>query len=119
MKKIFGIASIMLGMVAMTGCDDFLDQNSPSEQNTETVYNSTYYTGYVINKIYGGLTQDATYSQYIPIVWSTNSDIELVDGRGASSTTAASERSYMNYINVTAGGWSKITTLWTAMYGEL
>ena len=119
MKKIFGIASIMLGMVAMTGCDDFLDQNSPSEQNTETVYNSTYYTGYVINKIYGGLTQDATYSQYIPIVWSTNSDIELVDGRGASSTTAASERSYMNYINVTAGGWSKITTLWTAMYGVI
>ena len=119
MKKILGIASIMLGLVALTGCDDFLDQNSPSEQNTETVYNSTYYTGYVINKIYGGLTQDATYSQYIPIVWSTNSDIELVDGRGASSTTAASERSYMNYINVTAGGWSRITTLWTAMYGVI
>ena len=62
MKKIFGIASIMLGMVAMTGCDDFLDQNSPSEQNTETVYNSTYYTGYVINKIYGGIQYEESLS---------------------------------------------------------
>lgn len=52
----------------MSSCSDFLEQTAPSELNDNTVYNSTYYTGLRVNKIYGGLAQDQTYSQYIPII---------------------------------------------------
>lgn len=103
------------GILSLSACSDFLDQTSPSEQTGQTVYESAYYTGLAVNKIYGGLTQDQTYSQYIPIVWGTNSDCELVDGLGADATNTSNERGNMNY-NANPG-WGNIAKLWDALYG--
>ena len=101
----------------MASCSDFLDQTSPSELTNETISQSTYYTGLTVNKIYGGLAQDATYSQYIPIIWGLNSDCELVDGLGDDATNATSERGNMNY-NANPG-WSRLAQVWDAMYGVI
>lgn len=116
MNKIFSIGIMSLGVMAITSCSDFLDQESPSEQNTESVYNSEYYTGQAVNKIYGSLCQDRTYSQDLAIIYGMNSDIEIVDGLGSNST-ANSERGCMNY-NATSG-YSKLSDMWTAMYGVI
>ena len=70
MKKIF--KTLLIGGVAlnmMTSCSDFLDQRSPSELTEETVFNSIYYANNVLNKVYGSLTNDQTYSQYFAFVW--------------------------------------------------
>lgn len=115
MKKIYQAFLFSAGVLTLTACSDFLDQTSPSEQTTQNVYESTYYTGLTINKIYGGLTQDQTYSQYIPIVWGLNSDCELVDGLGNDATNTSSERGNMNY-NANPG-WANIAKIWDAMYG--
>lgn len=116
MKKIFSTtAAVVAGAFAMSSCSDFLDQTSPSEQETEQVYNSEYYTELTINKLYGGLTQDRTYSQDLAIVWNLNSDCELVDGLGDNATNTSSERGNMNY-NADPG-WSKISGVWDALYG--
>ncbi len=119
MKNIYPISVIALSLAGLaTGCEDFLDQNSESELNTETVYNSVYYTGLRVNKVYGLLGQDQTYSQIIPIVSSTNSDCELVDGLGANCT-AASERGVMNY-NGTPASWEKGQgRVWSGLYGVI
>lgn len=117
MKKIFSIITLAAGIVGMSSCSDFLDQTSPSEQNDETVWNSTYYTGLRVNKVYGGLGQDRTYSQDLAIVLHMNSDIELVDGLGNDATNTASERGGMNYNLVP--GWSRLADVWTAMYGVI
>ena len=87
MKKIF--KTLLIGGVAlnmMTSCSDFLDQRSPSELTEETVFNSIYYANNVLNKVYGSLTNDQTYSQYFAFVWCLNSDYELVDGFGADAS---------------------------------
>ena len=55
MKKIFATIALTAGIASMMSCSDFLDQTSPSEQTDETVWNSTYYTGIRVNKVYGGL----------------------------------------------------------------
>ncbi|WP_455668129.1 RagB/SusD family nutrient uptake outer membrane protein [Phocaeicola sp.] len=115
MKNIVKAIIISAGVLSFSACSDFLDQTSPSEQTGQTVYESTYYTGLAVNKIYGGLTQDQTYSQYIPIVWGTNSDCELVDGLGADATNTSNERGNMNY-NANPG-WGNIAKLWDALYG--
>lgn len=99
----------------MTACSDFLEQTSPSDLTGNNVFQSTYYTGLAINKLYGGMCQDATYSQSIPIVWGLNTDCELVDGLGADAYNTGNERGIMNY-NVSPG-WNKIAQLWDAMYG--
>lgn len=115
MKKILSAAFISLGALSLVGCSDFLEQTSPSEQNTETVYNSVYYTGLVVNKIYGNMGRDYTYSQVIPIIWGAGTDTELIDGLGSGVETV-SERGYMNY-RMSAAGWSRIGGWWTDNFG--
>ncbi len=117
MKNIAKAFILAAGVMSMTSCSDFLDQTSPSELTNETISQSTYYTGLTVNKIYGGLAQDATYSQYIPIIWGLNSDCELVDGLGDDATNATSERGNMNY-NANPG-WSRLAQVWDAMYGVI
>lgn len=115
MKKILSAALVSLGAISMVGCQDFLDQSSPSEQNTESVYNSVYYTQTVVNKIYGNMGRDYTYSQVIPIIWGAGTDTELIDGLGSGVETV-SERGYMNY-RTSAAGWSRIGSWWTDNFG--
>lgn len=115
MKKILSIITLSAGILAMSSCSDFLDQTSPSQQTDETVWNSVFYTGTRVNKLYGALGQDRTYSQDLSIVWNLNSDCELVDGLGTDAYNASSERGNMNYNQ--NPGWSKIEGVWTALYG--
>lgn len=115
MKKILSIITLSASILAMSSCSDFLDQKSPSEQTDETVWNSVYYTGTRVNKLYGALGQDRTYSQDLSIVWNMNSDCELVDGLGTDAYNSSSERGNMNYNQ--SPGWTKIGDVWTALYG--
>ena len=117
MKTIAKALILAAGVLGMTSCSDFLDQTSPSELTGETISQSTYYTGLTVNKIYGGLTQDATYSQYTPIIWGLNSDCELVDGLADDATNATSERGNMNYN--AHPGWSRLAQVWDAMHGVI
>ncbi|WP_418550965.1 RagB/SusD family nutrient uptake outer membrane protein [Prevotella sp.] len=114
MKKIFSIMALSAGLLGLASCSDFLDQDSPSDMSSTTVYNSTYYTSLRVNKIYGGLGQDRTYSQDFITKANINSDIELVDGLG-NDAYLSNERGVCNY-NFSAG-WSTIADEWTAMYG--
>lgn len=109
--------AVAAGVAAMSSCSDFLDQSSPSELQDQQPYNSTFFTGARINKIYGGLSQDRTYSQDLAIVWNLNSDCELVDGLGDDAYNSSSERGNMNY-NANPG-WSKISGVWNAMYAVI
>lgn len=115
MKKIFSIFAITTGALMFASCSDFLDQTSESEHTDGDVWESTYYTSLRVNKLYGALGQDRTYSQDLAIVWNMNSDCELVDGLGNNATVTSSERGAMNF-NMDPG-WTKINDLWTAMYG--
>lgn len=117
MKKILSICALTLSVAALTSCSDFLDQKSESEVNTGTVYNSEYYTSIAINKVYGDLCKDRTYSQDWAMIYNLNSDIEFVDGFG-DNATAVNERGYMNY-NAAPSGWTKMADMWTAMYGTI
>lgn len=115
MKKILSRIALIAVVFGMSACSDFLDQTSPSEQSDETVWLSTYYTGLRVNKLYGGLAQDRTYAQDIPIKWGTNSDCELVDGLGSDASNSNHYRGVSNY----SGGpeFANFGGSWTAIYG--
>ncbi len=114
MKKIYFLSAAAAGMLTLGSCSDFLDQQSESELTSENVYENVYYTGQQINKIYGQLTQDRTYSQDFAFIYNSGSDIELVDGLGDNAYTTTSERGALNY-NVSTS-WSKLANSWTYMY---
>lgn len=115
MKKIISTFALSLGLLSMVSCSDFLDQNSPSELNKETVYNSTYYTGLRINKIYGGLASDRTYAQDFSIVMGLNTDCELIDALDANGVhSTGNYRGVMNY-NVDPG-FNNLDKVWTDMF---
>ena len=115
MKNILkSLAIIGVGAVVFTSCSDFLDQTSPSEMTGEAVFNSTTYTQQALNKVYAGLTKDETYVQSIPIHFGMNSDIELVDGLGATNSNSSNERGLCNYNPQLS--WSKLNNNWKGMY---
>lgn len=115
MKHIIKTFCLAISVFSTISCSDFLDQTAPSELPQENVFESVAYTGFAINKLYGDMGQDATYSQYLPIVWGLNSDCELIDGLGTDAQNTAHNRGAMNY-NVSPG-WSDIAKMWDAMYG--
>ena len=96
MKNISKLIILTAGILTVTGCSDFLDQTSPSELNRDELSESTYYTGLLINNVYGGLVQDVTYSRDIPIAMRTNTDCELIDGLGSDAQNTSNERGNMN-----------------------
>lgn len=115
MKNILkSLAIVGIGTVVLTSCSDFLDQTSPSEMTGEAVFNSTTYTQQVLNKVYAGLTKDETYVQSVPIHFGMNSDIELVDGLGATNSNSNNERGTCNYNPQLS--WSKLNNNWKGMY---
>lgn len=120
MKKINSIAAIMMASLTMVSCSDFLDQKSESEQTTENVYENTYFTNLVLNKAYGLLTTDYTYSQCMSITWNLNSDVEQVDAvsTNGNNTTATSERGVFSY-NGKPDSWNKIGSSWTDIYSSI
>ena len=118
MKNIF--KKICVGAAAigvMSSCSDFLDQTSPSELNDENVFNSVFYANSLLNKVYGGLTGDQTYSQYFSIVWNLNSDYELVDGFGNDANNTTNERGNMNYNQ--NSGWANLARAWDNMFSVI
>lgn len=116
MKKILSAFVLAAGLMGLSSCDDFLNQKSPSELSKDNVFNSEYYTGTVINQIYGDLTNDRTYSQDWGILYGLGTDCELVDGIG-STATAASERGYFNY-NF-GGEYANCANMWTNMFAAV
>lgn len=114
MKKILSLMALTCAF-GMSSCSDFLDQKSPSEMDGGVVYESEYYTGLRVNKLYGALAQDRTYSQDIPIKWGSNTDCELVDGLGQNAYNSTHYRGVGNY-NVDPG-FPALNGSWTAMYG--
>ena len=118
MKNIF--KNFLLGAATvgvMTSCNDFLNQSSPSELTEENVFNSIYYANNELNKVYGELTLDQTYSQYFGFVWHLNSDYELVDGLGTNAINASSERGNMNYNQ--NSGWANLARAWDNMFSVI
>lgn len=111
------IAKLFIGIgiaTLATSCSDFLDQTSPSEITGEAVFNKISYTQEALNKVYSGLTLDNTYGCRLPLNFSTNSDIELVDALDETTTRSNNERGACNY-NPTPN-WDKLDKTWAAMY---
>lgn len=114
MKKILSLMALTCAF-GMSSCSDFLDQKSESDMDGDVVFDSEYYTGLRVNKLYGALAQDRTYSQDIPIKWGSNTDCELVDGLGQNAYNETHYRGVGNY-NVNPG-FGNLNGSWTAMYG--
>ena len=115
--KIYKTLFLGLGLIALSSCSDFLNQTSPSELDNESTFNNAYYTELALNKVYGSLTQDQTYSNFLPIIAGTNTDCELIDGLGTDASNTSSERGNMNY-NANPG-WSQLSKVWDAMNGVI
>lgn len=115
------IKALLMGgvLVGATSCNDFLDQTSLSEHTEENIFSSPYYVNQELNKVYGTLTEDQTYTNIMAFCVTENSDCELIDATKDAKSNSfgdSNERGFMNY-NATADGWSnKLPQAWNKMY---
>ena len=118
MKNIIkNIIAGTMGLAALTACSDFLDQQSPSELTSQTVFESTYYAGQVLNRCYGEMGQDNAYTLFIPIHMGLNTDCELVGNAlgPSNSMDGTRERGNMNYNS--SPEWTRLESSWNILYG--
>ena len=104
MKNKKFLAVLMIGGLALTSCNDFLDQQPKTSYTASEVFNNEDLTNRYMEGIYSTLTGDL-YSSQLPILFGVNSDVELIDGLGANAD-AANERGYMNYNTSNAKEWT-------------
>ena len=116
MKNIFKTTVICLGALALTACSDWLDPTSPSLQKESEVFSSEEQTAMAVNGLYADLCADP-YAQLMTIHQGTGTDVELIDGIGATATGQNSERDGMNYNASTS--WAKLGTLWEKQYSTV
>jgi len=118
MKNIF--KSIILGgaaICAVSSCSDFLDQKSPSDTDAGNVWNSVYYTQNVLNKAYGLLCEDYTYSQVLAYTFMANSDIEWANAYGeAEAKKQGKGRDLNNYYVANDATFDKLKSAWDHLY---
>ncbi len=113
MKNIFKTTAICLGALALTACNDWLDTKSPSLAEESVVFSSEDMTIDAVNGLYAELCADP-YSQLMTIHQGTGTDVELIDGIGATAKGQNNERDGMNYNATTS--WAKLGTLWEKQY---
>lgn len=114
MKNIKFLAVLMIGGLALTSCNDFLDQQPKTSYTASEIFNSEATTERYMESIYSTLTGDL-YSSQLPILFGVNSDVELIDGLGANAD-AANERGYMNYNTSNAKEWTTNDRLYGNLY---
>lgn len=118
MNKLIKSIILCTGVLSFTACTDFLDQSSPSEMTQENVFQSAVYTKQAVNKIYAGLTRDHMYGCRLPLNFSTNSDIELVDATTeANITNTGNERGNCNYYM--SIDWNRLPQTWQYVYASI
>ena len=116
MKKILLLTALAVGTLTITSCSDFLDQTSPSEMNSNVVYNSPYYTGLRVNKLYAGMVDgDRTYDQDISVYWGTCTDVETRgNALGADAYNGTNSSGACNYN--AAPTYADLANTWDDMY---
>lgn len=121
MKNI--LKTIVFGGAALatfSSCSDFLDQKSPSDTDASNVWQSAYYTQNVLNKAYGLLCEDYTYSQVLCYTFMANSDIEFANAYGYSNATAAGKgRDLNNYYANNDATFQKNRDAWDHLYENI
>ena len=121
MKNIF--KTIILGGVVlstMTSCSDFLDQRSPSDTDASNVWQSTYYTENVLNKAYGLLCEDHTYSRNLCYNFMVNTDCEFTNAYGESNAKAEGKgKDLNNYYAKSDDSFANIGNTWDHLYESI
>jgi len=104
---------IVLAVLASSCADSFLDTKSPSEQSTENVFKSTFFTEAAMEGLYSLLVESTIYGQKISTNWPTNSDIEFAGlVTTPANLVAASDAGSSNYYSTANNG----TTKWDNLY---
>ena len=117
------LKTIVFGGVALatlSSCSDFLDQKSPSDTDASNVWQSTYYTQNVLNKAYGLLCEDYTYSQVFCYTFMTNTDIEFANAYGEGNAKAEGKgRDLNNYYADNDASFQKSRDAWDHIYESI
>ncbi|MCL2027222.1 MAG: RagB/SusD family nutrient uptake outer membrane protein [Bacteroidales bacterium] len=106
---------LALALVAMPGCKDFLDQDSPSASTPEELFESLPKSNYAIMGAYRDLISDRVYNDRMNMFWMPNTDIEMATG---ATLNGSDFRAFSNYISRPGfSGGNDLDESWPHVYG--
>lgn len=113
-NKILPALLIVLSLGFASCSDSFLDQTSDSEYTSDVVFSTPAYTNSAIMGLYNIMTYDEMYSSRLSLMYSTNSDVEVV-GADQNSYNQQGNRGISNYY-ATPSWAGHLDRTWKALY---
>ncbi|WP_163711664.1 RagB/SusD family nutrient uptake outer membrane protein [Mangrovibacterium lignilyticum] len=107
-------ALLILLTLGFASCTDFLDQTSDSESTSDVVFSNPAFTNSALLGIYSIMTYDEMYSSRLSLMYSENTDIEVV-GANQDSYNQQGNRGISNYM--ASPSWAgHLDRTWKALY---
>lgn len=105
-------AMILTGSMALTGCSNFLDVDSPSSFDTDYVFSNPEDAKKVVLGVYALFAQDS-YTSRMSCIWIQNTDVETV---GVAANPDGSRRDIWSLQGGLLSGFGDIYTAWQHNY---
>ena len=107
------LATCSAATLVMSGCSDFLDTESPSEQTSQVIFENEGMARSAIMGIYSDLAGTYVYGQKMSVNWQGVSDIELASGYNSDpSKELTSDTGAANYYS----DWYNHTVQWQYVF---
>lgn len=113
-QKILKNACVVCAVCALTtGCSDFLDTESPSQQTSQVIYENEGMARAAVMGVYSDLAGTYVYGQKMSVNWQGVSDIELASGyNNDPSKELTSDTGAANYYS----DWYNHTIQWQYIF---
>ncbi len=116
MKKIlYSGLVLLLSIVGISSCNDFLDVDSPSTFTDDYIFSTTDEANRLLNNVYYRICRNNSYGNYFLNTFNFNSDVEFTTSTSEMQSTSHNEYKLFDC----EADASTLQTLWETMYSGI
>ncbi|MCD8203292.1 MAG: RagB/SusD family nutrient uptake outer membrane protein [Prevotella sp.] len=116
MKKfIYTSLALLLSLMGISSCSDYLDVDSPSTFTDDYIFSSTEEANRLLNNVYYKICRNNSYGNYYLTTFNYNSDVEFTTSTAETQSTSHNEYKLFDC----EADASTLQTLWETVYSGI
>ncbi len=116
MKKfIYTSLALLLSLMGISSCSDYLDVDSPSTFTDDYIFSSTEEANRLLNNVYYKICRNNSYGNYYLTTFNYNSDVEFTTSTNETQSTSHNEYKLFDC----EADASTLQTLWETVYSGI
>ncbi|MCD8291684.1 MAG: RagB/SusD family nutrient uptake outer membrane protein [Prevotella sp.] len=107
--------ALLLSLMGISSCSDYLDVNSPSTFTDDYIFSSTEEANRLLNNVYYKICRNNSYGNYYLTTFNYNSDVEFTTSTAETQSTSHNEYKLFDC----EADASTLQTLWETVYSGI